>query len=73
MPEDIHHLLDDHDEFMLQLMPPPRPPPRHSDWMFYLFLMVCAAMAFGIGVAYREGVDKASLFLLDLDGIRSAS
>ncbi|KAK9111440.1 hypothetical protein Scep_018959 [Stephania cephalantha] len=28
MLEDIHHLLDDHDEFMSQLMPPPRPPPR---------------------------------------------
>ncbi|KAK9133241.1 hypothetical protein Scep_012769 [Stephania cephalantha] len=28
MPEDRHHLLDDHDEFMSQLMPPPRPPPR---------------------------------------------
>ncbi|KAK9166394.1 hypothetical protein Scep_001585 [Stephania cephalantha] len=28
MPEDKHHLLDDHDEFMSQLMPPPRPPPR---------------------------------------------
>ncbi|KAK9088701.1 hypothetical protein Scep_027783 [Stephania cephalantha] len=26
--------------------------------------MVCAAVAFGIGVAYREGVDKASLFFL---------
>ncbi|KAK9158546.1 hypothetical protein Scep_005120 [Stephania cephalantha] len=29
-----------------------------------LHLQVCATMAFGIGVAYREGVDKASLFLL---------
>ncbi|KAK9098235.1 hypothetical protein Syun_025280 [Stephania yunnanensis] len=28
MPEDRHHLLDDHNEFMSQLMPPPRPPPR---------------------------------------------
>ncbi|KAK9114860.1 hypothetical protein Syun_021657 [Stephania yunnanensis] len=28
MPEDRHHLLDDHDEFMSQLMLPPRPPPR---------------------------------------------
>ncbi|KAK9105415.1 hypothetical protein Scep_022259 [Stephania cephalantha] len=28
MPEDRHHLLDDHDEFMSQLMPPPRPPPQ---------------------------------------------
>ncbi|KAK9083479.1 hypothetical protein Scep_029950 [Stephania cephalantha] len=28
MPEDRHHLLDDHDEFMSQLMPPPQPPPR---------------------------------------------
>ncbi|KAK9115194.1 hypothetical protein Syun_021991 [Stephania yunnanensis] len=28
MPEDQRHLLDDHDEFMSQLMPPPRPPPR---------------------------------------------
>ncbi|KAK9163252.1 hypothetical protein Syun_004154 [Stephania yunnanensis] len=30
MPEDQHHLLDDHDEFMEQLMPPPRPPPRQE-------------------------------------------
>ncbi|KAK9148655.1 hypothetical protein Scep_007412 [Stephania cephalantha] len=39
---------------------------RHgkSDLIFYLFLMVCAAVAFGIGVAYKEGVDNASLFLL---------
>ncbi|KAK9139582.1 hypothetical protein Scep_009263 [Stephania cephalantha] len=28
LPEDQHHLLDDHDEFMSQLTPPPRPPPR---------------------------------------------
>ncbi|KAK9149150.1 hypothetical protein Scep_007907 [Stephania cephalantha] len=28
MPDDRHHLLDDHDEFMSQLMPPPRPSPR---------------------------------------------
>ncbi|KAK9083205.1 hypothetical protein Scep_029676 [Stephania cephalantha] len=28
MSEDRHHLLDDHDEFMSQLMPPPRLPPR---------------------------------------------
>ncbi|KAK9100731.1 hypothetical protein Scep_024161 [Stephania cephalantha] len=28
MPEDRHHLLDDYDEFMSQLMPPPQPPPR---------------------------------------------
>ncbi|KAK9165859.1 hypothetical protein Scep_001050 [Stephania cephalantha] len=25
---------------------------------------ICAAVAFGIGVAYKEGVGKASLFLL---------
>ncbi|KAK9105502.1 hypothetical protein Scep_022346 [Stephania cephalantha] len=37
MPEDQRHLLDDHDEFMEQLMPPPRPPPLlRSDWMSYL-------------------------------------
>ncbi|KAK9092170.1 hypothetical protein Syun_027081 [Stephania yunnanensis] len=30
MSEDQHHLLDDHDEFMEQLMPPPRPPPRQE-------------------------------------------
>ncbi|KAK9150464.1 hypothetical protein Syun_008773 [Stephania yunnanensis] len=29
-----------------------------------IFFMVCALMTFDIGVAYREGVDKASLFLL---------
>ncbi|KAK9113834.1 hypothetical protein Syun_020631 [Stephania yunnanensis] len=28
MFEDRHHLLDDHDELMSQLMPPSRPPPR---------------------------------------------
>ncbi|KAK9111853.1 hypothetical protein Scep_019372 [Stephania cephalantha] len=28
LPEDQRHLLDDHDEFMSQLTPPPRPPPR---------------------------------------------
>ncbi|KAK9119002.1 hypothetical protein Scep_017095 [Stephania cephalantha] len=28
MSEDQRHLLDDHDEFMEQLMPPPRPPTR---------------------------------------------
>ncbi|KAK9098824.1 hypothetical protein Syun_025869 [Stephania yunnanensis] len=28
MSEDQRHLLDDHDEFMEQVMPPPRPPPR---------------------------------------------
>ncbi|KAK9161294.1 hypothetical protein Syun_007635 [Stephania yunnanensis] len=30
MSEDQRHLLDDHDEFMEQLMPPPRPPPRQE-------------------------------------------
>ncbi|KAK9107326.1 hypothetical protein Syun_023337 [Stephania yunnanensis] len=30
---------------------------------------VCASMAFGIGVAYKEGVGKASLFLLGLDDV----
>ncbi|KAK9081556.1 hypothetical protein Syun_030880 [Stephania yunnanensis] len=30
MSEDQRHLLDDHDEFMEQLMPPPRPPPRQK-------------------------------------------
>ncbi|KAK9088294.1 hypothetical protein Scep_027376 [Stephania cephalantha] len=28
LPEDQRHLLDDHDEFISQLTPPPRPPPR---------------------------------------------
>ncbi|KAK9151059.1 hypothetical protein Syun_009368 [Stephania yunnanensis] len=28
MPKDQRHLLDDHDEFMSQLIPPPQPPPR---------------------------------------------
>ncbi|KAK9089541.1 hypothetical protein Scep_028623 [Stephania cephalantha] len=28
MSEDQRHLLDDHDEFISQLTPPPRPPPR---------------------------------------------
>ncbi|KAK9111551.1 hypothetical protein Scep_019070 [Stephania cephalantha] len=37
LPEDQRHLLDDHDEFMSQLTPPPRPPHDNSDWMFYLF------------------------------------
>ncbi|KAK9094384.1 hypothetical protein Scep_025853 [Stephania cephalantha] len=52
LAEDIHHLLDDHDEFMSQLMPPPRPPPP---------------VAFGIGAAYK-GVGNASLFLLVIEG-----
>ncbi|KAK9111550.1 hypothetical protein Scep_019069 [Stephania cephalantha] len=30
MSEDQRHLLDDHDEFMEHLMPPPRPPPRQE-------------------------------------------
>ncbi|KAK9086901.1 hypothetical protein Syun_029295 [Stephania yunnanensis] len=30
MSEDQRHLLDDHDEFMERLMPPPRPPPRQE-------------------------------------------
>ncbi|KAK9106778.1 hypothetical protein Syun_022789 [Stephania yunnanensis] len=30
MPEDQRHLSDDHDEFMKQLMPPPRPPLRQE-------------------------------------------
>ncbi|KAK9169641.1 hypothetical protein Syun_001781 [Stephania yunnanensis] len=30
MSEDQRHLLDDHDEFMEQLMPPQRPPPRQE-------------------------------------------
>ncbi|KAK9166447.1 hypothetical protein Scep_001638 [Stephania cephalantha] len=30
MSEDQRHLLDDHDEFMEQLMPPPRPPTRQE-------------------------------------------
>ncbi|KAK9114921.1 hypothetical protein Syun_021718 [Stephania yunnanensis] len=30
MSEDQRHLLDDHDEFMEQLMPPPPPPPRQE-------------------------------------------
>ncbi|KAK9086897.1 hypothetical protein Syun_029291 [Stephania yunnanensis] len=30
MSKDQRHLLDDHDEFMEQLMPPPRPPPRQE-------------------------------------------
>ncbi|KAK9087250.1 hypothetical protein Syun_029644 [Stephania yunnanensis] len=30
MSEDQRHLLDDHDEFMEQLMSPPRPPPREE-------------------------------------------
>ncbi|KAK9160159.1 hypothetical protein Syun_006500 [Stephania yunnanensis] len=30
MSEDQRHLLDDHNEFMEQIMPPPRPPPRQE-------------------------------------------
>ncbi|KAK9114047.1 hypothetical protein Syun_020844 [Stephania yunnanensis] len=30
MSKDQRHLLDGHDEFMEQLMPPPRPPPRQE-------------------------------------------
>ncbi|KAK9121697.1 hypothetical protein Syun_019314 [Stephania yunnanensis] len=30
MYEDQRHLLDDHDEFIEQLMPPPRTPPRQE-------------------------------------------
>ncbi|KAK9127785.1 hypothetical protein Syun_016582 [Stephania yunnanensis] len=30
MSGDQRHLLDDHDEFMEQLMQPPRPPPRQE-------------------------------------------
>ncbi|KAK9169450.1 hypothetical protein Syun_001590 [Stephania yunnanensis] len=30
MSKDQRHLLDDHDEFMEQLMPPPRPPPQQE-------------------------------------------
>ncbi|KAK9149132.1 hypothetical protein Scep_007889 [Stephania cephalantha] len=58
--EDQRHLLDDHDEFMSQLTP--LRDHRHVDVI--LHLQVCAPVAFDIGVAYREGVDKASLFLL---------
>ncbi|KAK9099038.1 hypothetical protein Syun_026083 [Stephania yunnanensis] len=54
MSEDRHHLLDDHDKFMSQFM-------RLRD---HHHAIVYAAVAFDIGVAYREGVDKASLFLL---------
>ncbi|KAK9106637.1 hypothetical protein Syun_022648 [Stephania yunnanensis] len=38
MSEDQRHLLDDHDKFMKQLMPPPRPPPRQEIWMGHAFL-----------------------------------
>ncbi|KAK9106995.1 hypothetical protein Syun_023006 [Stephania yunnanensis] len=41
MSEDQRHLLDDHDEFMEQVMPPPRPPPRQ----------VCAMVTFDMSVA----------------------
>ncbi|KAK9134612.1 hypothetical protein Syun_013942 [Stephania yunnanensis] len=41
MPEDQRHLLDDHDEFMSQLMPPPRPPPRYMhQWHLILVLLI---------------------------------
>ncbi|KAK9100533.1 hypothetical protein Scep_023963 [Stephania cephalantha] len=64
LPEDRHHILDDHDELMSQLMRLRDHRHGNSDWMFYLFFMVCAAVTFSIGVAYKEGVGKASLFLL---------
>ncbi|KAK9128550.1 hypothetical protein Syun_017347 [Stephania yunnanensis] len=39
MSEDQRHLLDDHDEFMEQLMPYPRPPPRYVQWSRLIWVL----------------------------------